>query len=444
MAQPKTARDGSGEVPSGVSTSPDGGLLASLGIGGFAADPRGAAAATYLLHVLHCSFSGETPRPLPEGCTWERVHALAAWNSLEGASWFGAERADDVPDDLRRRWQAEADGTLYRRMLFDVEREGVLEDLHAAGVSTLPLKGVNVAPLYPRPEMRSMADNDLLYGFVEPDSAGGFRVRGATGEERGRSVDAAREAVVRVMETRGYETASQEKGNHESFLKKPVYNFELHRALARGDTPMARYYASPWTRARLERVVGEVGGSAVYELRFSPEDEYVYLIAHAFKHFDGSGCGIRILLDVKVFLDAYAGQLDMAYVAEQLEALEMADFERALRRLSEESLGEGRDPEDEMLALLLYMVGSGTYGTSERYMDRKMARLSKGSGRGRAAFLRDFFFPDEGWLEINMPFYHRHRWARPLVPLARVRRFVGYAVKHPAAQWSKIKRLLGR
>ena len=30
--------------------------------------------------------------------------------------------------------------------------------LHAAGVSTLPLKGVNVAPLYPRPEMRSMAD----------------------------------------------------------------------------------------------------------------------------------------------------------------------------------------------------------------------------------------------------------------------------------------------
>ena len=46
------------------------------------------------------------------------------------------------------------------------------------------------------------------------------------------------------------------------------------------------YYRNPWERACQDQ-------ENPFHFYFSDEDEYLYLITHDFKHYDGSGCGIR-------------------------------------------------------------------------------------------------------------------------------------------------------
>ena len=45
------------------------------------------ASGLYLAHLVDCALHGAAPEVLPEGASWEEVHALAARNGMEGASW---------------------------------------------------------------------------------------------------------------------------------------------------------------------------------------------------------------------------------------------------------------------------------------------------------------------------------------------------------------------
>ena len=48
-------------------------------------------------------------------------------------------------------------------MLLDAEREQVFKEMDAAGIWHLPLKGSVLKSLYPKPWMRQMSDNDILF-----------------------------------------------------------------------------------------------------------------------------------------------------------------------------------------------------------------------------------------------------------------------------------------
>lgn len=258
--------------------------------------------AFYLIHLMSCALNDVQPCSLPEGASWDEVYALAEFNSVEGLAWTSARRVRDVPADMLKEWSATADMTLYRCVSYGIEREAVLAALADRGLSWLPLKGALLVDLYPSPHMRSMADNDILYGFVEEDPAGGFRIAGATEADRERTTARAVRVAVEVMEARGYRTISKTAGNHESFVKNPHFNFELHRRLVSPSSPQAAYYHNPWQRAvpvRLDSnaAEGEASdagrGGRGWEYRFSDDDFYLHLVSHAFKHYDASGCGIR-------------------------------------------------------------------------------------------------------------------------------------------------------
>jgi len=165
--------------------------------------------AFYLIHLMSCALNDVQPCSLPEGASWDEVYALAEFNSVEGLAWTSARRVRDVPADMLKEWSATADMTLYRCVSYGIEREAVLAALADRGLSWLPLKGALLVDLYPSPHMRSMADNDILYGFVEEDPAGGFRIAGATEADRERTTARAVRVAVEVMEARGYRTISK-------------------------------------------------------------------------------------------------------------------------------------------------------------------------------------------------------------------------------------------
>lgn len=57
-----------------------------------------------------------------------------------------------------------------------------------------------------------------------------------------------------------------------------------------------------------------------------------------FKYFDGSGTGIRSLLDQYVYLNRLEDSLDFPYIDKQCEILGIADFEKENRDLCKKVL----------------------------------------------------------------------------------------------------------
>lgn len=309
-----------------------------------------------------------------------------------------------------------------------------------------------MAPRYPRPEMRSMADNDILYGYVEgaEGEGQGFRIRGADEMERQATVARATHDMTALMEARGYCAKSVGIGNHDTYLKEPIFNFEMHRVLFQPRLPGSERFGDPWA------IAVPVEGCPE-EFRFSDEDEYLYHIAHAYKHFDGAGCGVRCIADERVMLDAFEASLDWDYVGRWLEAMGMVKFEADLRALAEgivcDAALAGLDGLTEALPrelreACLYMLGCGTYGRVDIRVDRKMEKLQREGGGGigvaRLRYVLLRLFPDRETLREGNPFFARHPALIPFAPVYRLARAVVSRRAALRAELSALFRRRGR
>ena len=428
-----------------------------------AVDEATRAAGLYLVHLvavgLHTAQRGAgrttsspVACPLPENTTWGRVYALARSNSVEGLSWFGASTRDDVPDDVRKRWSADADMTLWRRLQFDAERERVLAAVTAAGFSVLPLKGVLMAGYYPDPAMRSMADNDILYGRVEAIPAGdadalqtdevpggalaegfgshGFRIAGATERDRERTVVASTAELTRIMDGLGYRASHTEVGNADCYEKAPCFNFEMHRILAEARLSFSDYYRNPWLRARRD-------APDSLHFHFADEDEYLYHIAHAFKHYNSGGCGIRLLADEAVFLTAKSERMDWDYIARELDKLGMTDFEARVHAVADSLLrGDPAavfDADRDTCEFLLFLLSSGVYGNRSTRIAHRLEEFGAQDDGSALAHLRYLWWRvrlDDETLAQAHPWLTRHHVPLPIVLCYRMVR--GLTMRFPA------------
>lgn len=408
------------------------------------------AAGLALAQLMRSGMLGAPLEGLPalqDGATWENVRALAKHDSVEAIAWAGlgeAARAA-LPEELRKSWGSAADLTLLRQLQFDVERERITAQMEADGLSWLPLKGVLIGAYYPQPGLRSMADNDILYGFVEPEPDGrGFRIKGATEAERAETVEHGTEEIVRIMKGLGYRGEHVGASKDDCFYKEPMFNFEMHRGLMDDmdeDIPaFCAYYKNPWLRARQD-------GDEPLRFLFSPADEYLYFLAHAYKHFSRAGCGVRFIADEWVLLGHYGDELSGSYLEGELEKLGLAEFDRLVRDMAQAVFGgEGEVPKltDDQQRLWLYLLGCGTYGTLENRVANRLEELAKegkSAGAARAEYLGSRFIPSYEWCCCYHPVLRGRKWLYPGFLVFRALR--GIAV-HPGRLLGELRVILRR
>lgn len=388
-----------------------------------------------LIALVSCGLLGGGWQKAVGEVDWFQVHKLAACNSLEGVSWCGVEVAGGagalgIETDLAERWAAEADATMWRRIQFDVEREAVCETLAERGIATLPLKGATLAAYFPDPRMRFMADNDILFGFVESDCCGGARERGR-GFARGGSMRRATLAAREAMEGLGYACKGLFGWNNDGYRKPPLFYFELHRGPVPPNSPLAAYYSEPWSRAK------KASEDSLLSYRFAPEDEYLYVLAHAWNHFATNGCGFRFTVDVIVLLRTFGETMDWDYVSRELVRMgqslarfecqmrltalwalgteeEHARFGDTLMEASGSLAGNSFDPE----TFSAFLLGCGTFGSESVRLARAAGELEAGgydpdASRGKLAYVwhrlsmapdgRRFAYPLLGSTQILFP-----------------------------------------
>lgn len=368
----------------------------------------------YLIHLMSCALRGEVPVPLPEGASWDAVFALAMSNSVATTCSLAVVKVPGIEATEAKRWRDETYKNAVRHALFAEERASIFSAMDEAGLAHLPVKGTVTSGTYPRPEMRWMCDNDFLFGR----DLGDGRVRVADHDDS--------LVMRRIMEARGYEVAEFEESKCDEYHKAPIFDFEPHRQLINPDPQRQEYYDAPWAKAI--PAAGEEG----LAYKFSNEDMYIFMTMHAQVHYGGAGHGVRGIADVWAFLHTWRDTLDWSYVEAELVKLGVADLEANLRRTSETVIdhdacgrafaGGAVDLTPEVTEMLLYMLGSGTFGTSENrvrnIMKDDVARY--GSFVGRAHYFFRRLFPTVKYMKKYYPILQRAPWLLPAVYFYRL------------------------
>ena len=293
-------------------------------------------AAQDVICLVGCAVRGETPDP-ERFADLDAVYTVASRHMLTAAVAIALERAGLKDTHSSRAIAA----SLRKRLFFEQEMGQVKAGLEAAGIWYMPLKGAVLHSFYPISEMREFVDYDIL---IDADRAGDVKA---------------------VMEGLGFTAESYNKSNHDVFLKPPFFNFQMHRTLFKKEYDSAIYYDYQDVKDRLT--------GAGCEKHFTPDDFYLYMLAHEYRHYSTGGTGLRSLLDTYVYLSRVTP--DWAYVAAEAEKLGLSDFEKANRSLALHLFGGGELTEADR-AMLDYVLCSGAYGTWKHDVENQLAKMN--------------------------------------------------------------------
>lgn len=353
-----------------------------------------------IMYLSACALNDEIPNSEALKSTdFERLFELANFHSISAIICTALEKGGFLSETYMSskeiaKWKYAKDVFIRKNILLDAERRKICKFMEIKGIWYMPLKGVILKELYPKIGMRQMADNDILYDVEYQDD------------------------IKKYMISNGYKAENVGKGVHDSYTKKPLYNFEMHRVLfCNAHNPIwVSYYENVKTR-----LIKDSDNNFGYH--FTDEDFYIYILAHAFKHYDGGGTGFRVLLDIYVYIKSKADVLDWNYINNELKKLEIAEFESQCRSLSEKLLSNPRSfneiklSEDER-KVLLYISSSGTYGTIKNRATKDINKIKlEGSIDDIEVAKRKYYFqrifPNMQWYKKHKPFLYKHKWLIP-------------------------------
>lgn len=336
-----------------------------------------------IITLLKSAVTGEK-LPLPEGFdlsdAWPmiRKHSIAPL-AFEGAVNCGIPRNDPAMQTL---FQA------YCRSL--QHSEGQLRDLdrifaafEETGIDYMPLKGVNMKPRYPRPELRPMGDADILIRMEQY------------------------ETVRTIMTALGF--FEKNETDHELHWETPALHAELHKRLIPSyNKDYDPYFGDGWQ-------LGKIRDGHRHAM--TPEDELVYLFTHFAKHYRDGGIGTRHVLDLWVFLRTFP-LVNETWARGELEKLQLLEFYDNILRLIDCWFGAGQwDEKMEILSDSIF--ASGSFGPDALRVISRAVRDTKHGGSGRLVYLWQMAFPSAMVLRDKYTVLKKAPWLLPAVWIYR-------------------------
>jgi hypothetical protein len=264
--------------------------------------------------------------------------------------------------------------------LSDVRR--VCDAFEAEQIDYMLLKGSKLNALYPKPELRIMADADILIRMEQ------------------------REAIERIMVSLGFR--EDVESDHELNWDSDSLHLELHKRLVPSyhEAEFA-YFGDGWDRAvKLQ--------GCRYDMK--PEDEYVFLFAHFAKHYVDGGIGIRHALDLWVYRRANP-DLDSAYIQAELKKLKLDRFHENVVSMLELWFEDGEGNEtSEFLGEFIFQ--SGVWGQVESHylsQESKDQKNASSFAAGRLKSVLRVIFPSREYAQVRYPVLRKAPFLLPFV-----------------------------
>lgn len=276
---------------------------------------------------------------------------------------------------------------------------GICGALEENGIPYLVVKGAACRAMYPRPDQRPSTDEDILVP------------------------EAYIPQTEEILTAQGFQPGQRE--GQVLHYNSPLLHVELHRYLTE-EPLLEEKLQGAMTRPGLFSVDGK-------QLRtLPPQEHFLFLSVHFYKHFLSGGVGVRQAADM--VLMARQQEICWTEVWDRLEDLGIAGLICGVLEIGIRYLGledsQMEIPERLRKAspgpepLLEDMLDAGVFGGST--MERKHSSLvTVGAAQGqneKERFLRTLF-PGSDQLRSRYPWLKEHPW---LLPAAWTCRFAGY------------------
>ena len=355
----------------------------------------------YTRELIMASFEGRKPCSIPDGITMPELMEIANKGQMPYLLYSSLLKiSEDDSESMRMK------GFLFQSTVKTFKQVLAAKEISDAfeknGIRHQVLKGVIMKDLYPSPEMRDMSDIDLV---VYDDSL---------------------DDAIKLMEEMGYTNHGLVK-HHVIFSKGGHLLVEVHWCLFDKNAGKTQHlYFKDTFRARLKE-----GNEYTYE--FGMEDFYIYMISHMAKHFFETGCGIRNLVDIYVYIKKYGESMDNGYLKKELDACGILDFEKSMRQLAFIWM-EDKDCDSFFENLFKYMVDSGIYGKSENGI---WSQLAKETAQDGNSVKIHYYFPTMSFMKEKYPWLKKMPY---LLPVAWIMRgFSGMTSKEARNHMNKFR-----
>ncbi|MBQ4105001.1 MAG: nucleotidyltransferase family protein [Clostridia bacterium] len=343
---------------------------------------------SYLLQLLSSVLNDTKPEKPAVNTDWASVYSLAEYHSVTGMVYYALMKLapEYLPDTelLNEFRNAYREQIIYEANL-QVETDRLLGELDRLGVDVVPVKGFVLKNDYPEPSMRTMSDIDILYRQEY------------------------REEVIQLFKSSGYTLRHDIEGQLD-FVKEPFYHYELHSKLLPSTKTSHAYFENIWDKV-LTPPDTRVGSLSI-------NDTYIYMLEHLAKHLEGGGAGLRLIMDVYVFLKAHSTELDSEYISQELTKLRLTKFCGIISELSKSWFGGGVPDTDSVAAD--YILCSCTFGTAENSLLQSAIREEKRTGKKRSGLSNVFrkVFPPYSFICSRFESAKNHRLLYPFYVFA--------------------------
>lgn len=352
---------------------------------------------TYLLKALKSYIQNANPGAF--NGDWHKLIRLAKIHSVMGILGF---MVMSYPDESNSQVADFMKKQCLRTITLISQRSESMKQLivkmNSKKIDHLLFKGYIIKDYYPVPELRTFGDIDFL---IHP-------------KDRSKSDE--------LMLQQGFERKTDWEPVF-SYQRANEY-YEIHTDVMEVDVSdkanYKDYFKQIWEHAHLT-------DGHTYEL--SPEFHFLYLLTHIAKHISGSGAGIRMYMDIAVFIQHFGNELDWKYIQAELEKLAFSDFANMVLTVVNVYFGvdmpiilneiDAQVIEDFME----FTMSGGTFGFVGR--DSGLISLKKQDRNkesvSRVSAFANRLFPSAASIENRYTYLQGRHW---LLPVAWVHRFI--------------------
>lgn len=273
-----------------------------------------------------------------------------------------------------------AQGTRQDQVLEDIK-----DILTTNNIRHIFLKGSTLRELYPKTYMRSMGDIDVL---VDESNM---------------------KQIHSLFESQEYKNLYNSSA-HDGFQHLNGSVIEIHPQITRKiEGHDVKLFIDSWANAFIEDG---------YTYKLQPEYELAYLMYHAAKHFKSSGVGLRTLLDIGLYAQAYEASIDKNLLLNMFAKTNLSTFAKNIFKLqfyyfqipALKNLYDKETMSNEFKNFMTrYITISGVHGTGDGF-NRTMVKMAQlGVKHPKIQYLLKSLFPSLSGISNQYSFV-RNKW----------------------------------
>lgn len=357
-----------------------------------------------LIYFLSC-FINKRKYDIPSDINWENIYRLSSLHAVSAIIYsvikqFPSEKRPDK--EILGKFQADFDYALVRSTNQEFEMQQLTSQFAENSIQHVFFKGYCIKQYYPIPELRTMGDIDFLIRQEDRNKA------------------------ARILKENCF-IAESETGDVWNYRKNKIA-IEMHTKIAYGNFwnkyDYEKYFSVSFSQASFP--------NGNYTGYFDVNYHLIFLFFHLAKHINSTGAGIRMIMDIAIYIKELGEKLNWDIIAKELKRIKLKSFAMHVLYLCKEWFHVEVNGIPAKMNSKVYgetvsfIIAGGIFGYASRDNGEIILRNSMYDKQVNNKHMHIFttivkyFFPSLKNMQYSMPVLKNYPF---LLPLAWIRRW---------------------